>query len=406
MGYFKHAAKGITWMGALRATIRGLTFVRLAILARLLSPQEFGLFGIASIFLALLEIITETGINVFFIQKEGELDEYKNAAFVVSIFRGLVISLILVATAPFVVKFFHSPQSLSLILLISIVPFIRGFINPAVVKFQRDLEFNKEFLLRVLIFIGDTLVAITVGIITKSAICLVLGMITGVVIEVIISQMMIKPRPKFEFNTLKIKHIFSRGKWVTLSGVLQYIYSNTDSIVIGRMLNTLDLGYYQMAYKISTLPITEISDIFYKVTFPVFVRFNDDKERLRKAFLKTLLTVSVLVIPIGLCLFFFSKEIVMIVLGEKWMGIVNILKILSIYGIVRAASGEFPALFLSVKKQEYVMFVSLFSVIVILISIIPLVLKYGVIGAGISVLIGTVLTLPLIVYFSYKILKS
>src|SRR3990167_7344642 len=99
MGYKTDAFKGISWIGILRASTRGITFVRLAILARILSPAQFGVFGIATLVLSLLEIITETGINVFLIQKK-DIKSYINSAWIVSIVRGFIIAIFLFALAP------------------------------------------------------------------------------------------------------------------------------------------------------------------------------------------------------------------------------------------------------------------------------------------------------------------
>ena len=197
MGYFQETLKGITWMGLLRGSTRFLGFIRIAVLARLLSPVEFGVYGIATLVLAFLEILTETGINVFLVQDTGDLKEYINTAWIVSIARGFLISILLVILAGPISIFFNSPNSLGIIYFISIVPLLRGFINPSIVKFQKDLAFNKEFIFRFTIFAFDAIIAIFVALITKSALSLVWGLLTGVILEIILSFAFVKPTPKF-----------------------------------------------------------------------------------------------------------------------------------------------------------------------------------------------------------------
>jgi O-antigen/teichoic acid export membrane protein len=404
MGFYKQTLKGITWMGALRIVVRLLTFLRLAILARLLSPNEFGLFGIASLVLAFLEIITETGINVFFIQDEGDLNEYLDTAFIVSIIRGILISFLIVLFTPVIISFFKVPNAKVILYFVALIPLIRGFINPSSVRFQKDLEFNKEFFFRTGIFITDSLVAIFTAFYLKTASSLVWGMLAGVIFEVVVSHLFIKPKPKLNFEKNKFKKVIERGKWVTLSSFLQYLFTNTDSTAVGKIINSTYLGYYQMAYKISTLPITEISNVFYNVTFPVFSKFQNDKERFKKAFVKSTLAIGLITIPVGLIIFFFSKEIVLLLLGNNWIEVVKPLKILSIYGILRAVFAEVPAVFLALKKQEYVAISTLVSVIGISISIIPLVKNYGILGASYSALIGVGLAMPIMLYYLHKLL--
>lgn len=404
MGFYKQTLKGITWMGALRVVVRLLTFIRLAILARLLSPNEFGLFGIASLVLAFLEIITETGINVFFIQDEGDLNEYLDTAFIVSIIRGILISFLIVLFTPVIIRFFNVPNAKVILNFVALIPLVRGFINPSSVRFQKDLEFNKEFVFRTGIFLADSSVAIFTAFYLKTASSLVWGMFAGVIFEVVVSHLFIKPRPKLNFEKNKFKKVIERGKWVTLSSFLQYLFTNTDSTVVGKIINSTYLGYYQMAYKISTLPITEISNVFYNVTFPVFSKFQNDKERFKKAFVKSTLAIGLITIPVGLIIFFFSKEIVLLLLGNNWIEVEKPLKILSIYGILRAVFAEVPAVFLALKKQEYVAISTLISVFGISISIIPLVKNYGILGASYSALIGVGLAIPIMLYYLHKLL--
>src|SRR3990172_12131370 len=108
MGFYKDTIKGISWMGSLRGVMRSMSFVRLAILARILTPAQFGVFGIASLILSFLEIVTETGINVFLVQQKDDIDEYINTSWVVSITRGILISLIILILAPTISTFFGS----------------------------------------------------------------------------------------------------------------------------------------------------------------------------------------------------------------------------------------------------------------------------------------------------------
>ena len=152
MGYSRDALRGVSWMTLLRGVTRGITFLRLAVLGRLLTPSQFGLFGIASLLLSLLEILTETGINVFLIQHKGHIKDYLDSAWVVSIIRGFVLGFLILVFAPILVYFFATPDAYSVLLLISAVPIIRGFINPAIVTYQKDLLFRREFGFRSLLF--------------------------------------------------------------------------------------------------------------------------------------------------------------------------------------------------------------------------------------------------------------
>ncbi len=391
-------------MGGLRVSTRLITFARIAILARILSPLQFGLFGIASLVLAFLEIITETGVNIFFIQKEGKLSEFIDTAWVVSIARGLFISLLLVFSAPFVTGFFNTPQATELMYLISLVPFVRGFINPAVVKYQKDLEFSREFIMRFAIFLTDSMFAIIIGLVTRRADSLVYGMLIGSIVEVLYTFFFISPRPRVRFNFKQFKNIIDRGKWVTGYGLFNYAFENGDDIIVGKLLSTQTLGIYQMAYKISTLPITEIADVFIKVTFPVYAKISKEKLRLKRAFIKTTLIVSSIVVPFGLVIFVFAHPIVKIILGEQWLNAVPVLRILAFFGIIRAISHPSIALLLALQKQEIVMFNTLINLGIMLVLIVPFIAHYGLVGSGYAVLLSSLVSMPIVFFSVHKAL--
>lgn len=395
--------RGLSWLGASKAVIRLLAFVKTIILARILTPAAFGVFGIASIVLEFLEVITETGINVFLVQEKEDIDGYIDTSFIVSIIRGILISVFIVITSGFISGFFNSPEAQGLILLIAVVPFVRGFINPSVVKFQKELAFNKEFWFRSGLFFIDTIVAVTLSIITRSPYALVVGMIVNAVFEVIFSFIIVKPTPKFKVNIEYAKEVVNRGKWVTLAGLFNYLFLHGDDIVVGKVLGQSSLGLYQVGYRISILPITEVAEVFGKVAFPHYVKIISDVERFKKVFFKMVGGISLLVVPFGLLLFFFTEPIVRIGLGSAWIGVVPALKVLAVYGCLKAILFPCYAVFFAAKKQSYVTLVTFVGIIGLFGSIFPLVNMLGIVGAAYAALVGTILTIPAIVICLVKV---
>lgn len=404
MGYSRDAFKGISWSGGLRISIRGISVLRIAVLARLLSPDQFGLFGIATIALALLEVFLETGVNVFLIQEKSDIRKYIDSAWIVSIVRGALMALILILSAPLIASFFRNNSAVGILLLISVVPLLRGFINPSIIFFQKEIQFHKEFVYRLVLFAIDSVFTIILAFITHSAYSLVIGAIIGVLFEIIISFIFANPRPKLSFNPEYIKLIFHRGKWVTLFGIFGYLAKQGDTIVVGRLMNTSALGQYNLAYTVGTLPI-EASDVVNQVAFPVYTKIAHEKDRLWRAFTKT---TTVLILGTGLVsaiIYFFTYPIVSILLGDQWLAIIPVVKLLAIYGVLRAVFGSASALFLAVEKQKYVTVMTFFRVLGLAVTIIPLVSMYGLIGAAYAVIFSVALEIPVIMFLIYKVFK-
>ena len=405
MGYFQTALRGIKWMAALRVSTRGLVVVKTAILARILLPSQFGIYGIATIVLGFLETLTETGINIFLIQKKENVDDYVDSAWVVSVVRGMLISFAIFIFAPFIANFFNSPNSISILYLTSIVPLIRGFINPACVKFQKSLQFNKQFYYEASLFFIDTLIAVLLAFLTRSENSLVWGMIIATSIEVILSFLIFSPKPKFLLNLAKVKEVVGKGKWITGASIFNYLFENVDDIFVGRLLGTQSLGFYQQAYKVASIPASEVGEVFNKVTFPVYTAIGGDIKRVKTAFLKTLLVITTFVALFGLFVFYYPVQIIMIILGQNWLSAVPILQILAIYGVIKAISNSFFSLFLGIEKQKIVTLTTFIRALVLGIVIYPLITIFGILGAGYAAIIAALSSLPILTYFTWKYLR-
>jgi len=398
--------KGIFWMAALRLFIRVISVLKIAILARLLNPLQFGLFGIASVSLAFTEILTETGVNALLIQKKRISQLFFNSSWVILLTRGFLIFLILLIASSPVSYFFRSPESYKVLLLMSFVPLLRGFVNPAIIFFQKKLLFYKEFIFWFVVNALEALTSIIIVFITRSVYGLIWGLIVSSIFEIVASWLFVKPRPNFKIKFNNIKSIVRRGKYITLSSIFNYLFHNLDDIIVGRVLGLNYLGLYQVVYKIAILPITESGEIVSKVVFPVYTRLFGERFRLKKAFLKVLIFLSLIIIPVTIFIVLFADEFIMLFLGRNWLEAVPTLRVLMLFGAVRAISGSSSALFLAVRRQEYITIVNLVSLIAVVILIYPLVIKFNIIGAAYSVLIASLLSIPFMFAFSKKILNE
>ncbi|MGH7203240.1 MAG: oligosaccharide flippase family protein [Candidatus Levyibacteriota bacterium] len=403
MGYKKDVIKGVSWTGSLSFFTKAIGFLETIILARILAPEQFGAYAIALLALGLLEVLTETGVNIVLIQ-EKEIDHLVSSAWVVSIFRGLFIAAILFLSAPFIAQFFNSPLSLTLLTLISIAPLIRGFINPSVVKFQKELMFGKDFGYKFTVLLIDTSFSILVTYLTQNPVGIVIGLLVGVITEMLLSYFIVLPRPSFQFEKTYIAKIFHRGKWITATTIFDYLFHNADNIIVGRLLGAAYLGIYQLAYSIAVTPLTEVGKVFLQVSLPIFVKIGIDGKRLRSAFIKMCLSIFCITFPVVLILYF-SPSIFVFLLGNKWAAITAIIPLLALLGFLNAFVNACTSLFLSVQKQNYATVVTFINIVVLLIAIVPLVHMYGIFGAGLAALIGVMTSFPFVIYYTVKILK-
>lgn len=393
-------------MAALTGLVKGIAVLKIAVLARILTPSQFGTYGIALLVLGFLEVLTETGINIFLIQEKDKTEKYLDSAWVVSILRGGLIAVVILSISPLVALFFKTSQVTGLLRLVSLVAFVRGFINPMKVSFQKNLMFTKVFLFQGSLYLVDAAVAIGVGISTRSESAMIISMLVAAVVEVFLSFVVFRQRPKLRWQKEKFLKVINSGKWITGAGVFSYIFQNIDNAVVGKFLGTANLGFYQQAYSISTLPVSGVSEVFNKVMFPVFVKISEERKRLKLAFYKVFGLIFIAALAFGIAIFFFSRPVILIFLGEKWLSIEPVLKILAIFSVLKSVLNSTYSLFLSLKMQKTVMLSELCGIAGMGLAIYPMVSKYGILGAAYSTIIAVVCSLPVVIISISKIFHS
>ncbi len=406
MGYSKNFIIGISWVSILRISVKLLSLIKIIVLARILSQSQFGAFSIAFIVYGFSTIITETGVNTVLVQNNESLSKYINTAWVITITRGFVVFICTLLSAPLISHFFNIREVYSLIILISLVPLIQGFINPAEILFQKNMLFKKELSFRIIINILEVIFTIMFVYITKNATGLAYGLILGALIEVFLSMFYLSPKPKFIFNKKHARMIIHKGKWITYAGIFSYLYQNIDNLIVGKFLGASSLGLYDLIYKVSMIPLNEITDVFGRVSFPIYIKISNDASRLKKAFLKSTVLIIIIIFPVSLVCFFFPKEVLTLLLGEKWQAGSQIFQIFAGFGIIRALSNSTSAFFMGLGKQKYAAILSFISLFTLLVIIFIAINNYGLVGVAVSVITSSFIVLLLSLFFVSKTLSG
>ena len=396
----QRVVKGGAWVFALRIVSRGLGLVRLVILARILAPADFGLMGIALLAMATLDTFSQTGFNAALIQKKEDVESYLNSAWTITIIRGVVLFVVLYFSAPYVATFFKSPEAESIIRVIGFSILFQAFTNIGTIYFQKELEFNKQFTYQLSGTLADFIVSVSAALILRSVWALVLGLLAGNFVRFVASYLIHPYRPHLSSDLGKAKELFGFGKWVLGSSILIFLLTQGDDIFVGKLLGVTALGFYQLAYRISNMPATEITHVISQVTFPAYSKLQDDISRLKEAFLKVLQVTALLSFPIAGLIFILSSDFTKIFLGEKWMPMVPAMKALCIFGATRSINAALGPFFLGIGKPNILTKTSAIQLIVMIISIYPLTIKYGILGTSLAIIIPNFLVC---IYLSKKI---
>ncbi|HER23662.1 MAG TPA: lipopolysaccharide biosynthesis protein [Candidatus Atribacteria bacterium] len=396
--------KGGFWVFFLRIVNQGFSLIRLIVLARILSPKDFGLMGIALLTMSVLETFTQTGFQTALIQKKEEIKSYLDSAWTFLILRGFVLFIILYFIAPYAAVFFNTPEAKPIIRVIGFSIFFQAFTNIGITYFKKELEFNKEFIYQFTGTLADFIVAISAVLILRNVWALVLGLLAGNITRCFVSYLIHPYRPRLNFALEKVKELFGFGKWIFGSSILVFLITHGDDIFVGKLLGTTALGFYQMAYRISNMPATEITHVISQITFPAYSKLQDNIPKLREAYLKVLQLTAFLSFPIAGLIFILAPNFTKIFLGEKWLQMVPAMMVLALWGLIRSI-GATTIIFQSVGKPEISTKLQFTRLILLVIIIYPLTIKWGILGASLAVLLSILPVEPITFYLTIKIIK-
>ena len=399
----RRVVKSGFWVFALRITDRVFYLTRLIILARILSPNDFGLLGIAMLAMLTLENFSQTGFQVALIQKKENIEDYLNSAWTIGILRGVVLFSILYFIAPYVAVFFNVPPAKPVIQVIGLSILLQAFTNIGIVYFQKELQFNKQFVYQLSGSLADFIVAVSTALILRSVWALVFGLLAGNFVRLIMSYFIHPYRPRIRLDFVKAKELFGFGKWILGSSILMFLITQGDDAFVGKFLGATMLGFYQMAYRISNMPATEITHVISQITFPAYSKIQGDTPKLREAYLNVLQVTTFLSFPVAGLIFALGSDFTHIFLGEKWMPMVPAMQLLCFYGLIRSIGATTGPIFEAIGKPKIVTKIQFIELILLTLLIYPLTKHFGILGTSIAILLtrlgGGVLGI-------YKALKS
>lgn len=382
------------WAFALRIADRLFGLARTVILARLLAPEDFGLFGIALLALSMLETFSETGFNAAIIQKKGDVKPYLDTAWTVQVIRGFLLALLLLVIAPYVAMFFGEPGAASLVRALALVTVLRGLVNTGVIYFRKELEFHKEFIYMFSGTLVDLAVSIPAALILRNAWALIFGLVVGQFVRMVVSYLLHPYRPRPRLERARARELYTFGRWIFASHVLVFLLNHGDDMLLGKLLGATALGLYQMAYRLSNLPATELTHVISQVTFPVYSKLQDQLARVRQAYLQTLQVIAFISFPIAAGVAFLASDFTRVFLGGQWIPMVPAMQVLALWGLIRSISATTGPLFQGLGRPKIATILQLIRLAVLASCIFPLTTLWGMVGTAIAVVLSALCVDP------------
>jgi len=359
--------------------------------------------GIALLAITSLKIFSVTGFEQKLIQEKNDISDYLDTAYWALALRGIFIAVLLYVLAPFIAIFFNTPMAEPLIQFIGLSEVFKGFSNIGVVYFQKDLKFHKEFFYQIIGTFTDFVVTVSLAIVFKSVWALAIGLVSGNLGMMLASFILQPYKPKLRLDMEKLSYMWKFGRWILFTSILVFLVGNGDNLFVGKILGVTALGFYQLAFRITNTSAKQIQALVRSLSFPLFSKMNDNISKLRESYFIILTLVSYTTLYLSGIIYSLANEVTVLFLGEKWLPVFPLLKILAMLIFLRTFS--IGPLANAVGRPNITTRIHLVQVLLLAILIYPFSMRYGFVGTGFSVLIATIITRIIIGFEISKMLK-
>ena len=379
---------GIKWsyLSSVINTVLQIGFT--AIMARLLEPPVFGLVAMAGVVLRFGSYFSQMGVGRALIQKKEISKEDIRAAFTSSLTLGSAFFGLAWISAPLATYIFKNAEVIPIIRIMALSFVLSGVSATALSLLRRDLEFRSLAIIGIVSYvIGHGGVGVTLAYSGFGVWSLVIGALSQSTILAVLSYLFSRHTLAFIYRWKYYKQLYSFGSRVSFISFWEFLGSNLDTFAIGHFLGAAPLGIYNRAFMLVNLPMQNLVTSFSNVLFPSFSRIQTEIQRLKKAYLSSIMLASALLIPTCIGIAAASREIVLLVLGEKWIAAIPALQILAIAtpfnllahfgGIVCEATAT-----LNIKIFIQIAHVILLGILFYVMS------SFGIIGFAIAVVVG------------------
>ena len=382
----QRTVKSGVWATATKFSERGLQIMMLIVLARLLSPRDFGLLGIALVTLSATKELTAIGLDAALIQQvEANVDDYLDTTWCLEIARGVLIFGALFVLAPYIAQLFSEPKAERIIQVLALGPLMLGLRNPGVVYFRKNLEFHKEFIYRASGGVAQFVVGVGYALYSPTVWALVFASLSKPAVKFFLSYALHGYRPRPAFDWAAAKDLINFGKWITGSAIITWVYREGDNAFVGWFVSATALGFYQYAYQLADTPATEVSGIISQITFPAYSAIQEDLDELRRALIQSTRFTAFLAFPMGFGIALVTPSFVEGILGPDWTPMILTMQILALYGVAHAVTRNFGAVWKALGRPDLLVKTGLIRICFIILLIWPATARWGIEGTALIV---------------------
>jgi len=394
---------GVIWNGIGKFFNQAIQFLIMVILARLLTPADFGIVGIAFIFTRFITLLNEMGIAAAVVQKLDMEEKDLNTLFTTSLVVGIVLMMVMFTGANGLAVFFETPVLEPILKILSITFLIGslGVIQKSLAN--RDVNFKMIASVEIAGVAFYGVVSIVLAALGFGVWSIVYGMIANHIVSTFIFYIRTVWKPKVFFSLERFKSNVKFGINVFGTNIVNYFYMNLVSFVTGKFLGTSSLGIYTLANNITTQTVGRISYIIGRVMFPTMSKIQNDHERFASAYIKVLHFIAMLSFPFLIGVAAVAKPFVLVLFGEKWSGSIFPLQVLAIIAMLRQIGATINYVLLAKGRSDIEFKWNVFFIFV-LSGMLMVTIKHGLDVLVIGIFVINLVGIPVIQKITFSLI--
>ncbi len=390
---YKKMASGAAWTISYQVGSQFISFLSTLILARLLMPDDFGLIALSYSLMALIELLGAFSLHVTLIQKRDIDRTHYDTAWTLGLIINGASALLLVAIAGVAADFMNEPRLTYVVYFLALTFLIDAAANTGVVQFQRDMDFRKDFMFMLGPKFVGFLVTIPLAIVFRSYWVLVAGALVTRTTSLILSYVLHDLRPRL--TLARAAEFYHMSKWLIANNLITYVLYRSPALFLGRMSTTRSVGLFTISFEVASLPTTNLVQPINRAVFPGYSKISGESEKLGKAFLDVVQTISLIILPLGIGIASVAEVAVPVLLGNRWHDAIPIVQILAVSGAATCMLSNVGSVYLSLGKPQLMTLQAGLKATVMVTAVVTLAPQFGAMGVAYAMLLGEAIALPI-----------
>jgi O-antigen/teichoic acid export membrane protein len=331
----QRTASGLGWSSAAHLSHQAIQFGIGILLARLLTPEDFGLVGMVIVFSGFARLFAEFGFSSALVQRAEISELHQSSIFWVNLIVGFLLGGIFFLLAPYIAAFYVSPPLLPISQVVAATFVISGFGIVPRAMLQRRMAFDRLARIEVSSALVAGAIAVALAFLGFGVWSLVVHSLAAAALTAGLALILSDWVPRFKYSNAAVRQLLGYSANLFAYNFVNYWSRNTDNLLVAKMIGSAGLGVYARAYSFMLLPITQVLNVVGRVIFPALASVQEDRARVRRIFLRVLRMVTLITAPMMAGLFVVADVFILTVLGAQWAAVIPVLQILCAVGILQ-----------------------------------------------------------------------